>query len=132
MPIRSPFIRITIVAVAVLAAEGPAVAGDRLEGWARRGAVYQRTPMDGGTAQACAALCARDRQCRSWVWTRPGLDGPDAQCALLSSAPTPYRAPGQTTGLGVELVRSIEEAATRPPTQREIDALRATLTEPHK
>ena len=96
-----------------------------MPGWARRGAVYQRTEMDQGTARACASLCDLDGQCQAWVWTRPGLQGPDAVCSLLSTAHTPYRAPGQTTGLGAGLRASIDSAAERPPSEREIEALMA-------
>jgi len=105
-----------------------AQSGDRMEGWARRGATYRIVPMDNGTPQACDALCASDNACRSWVWSLPGLDGPDAQCALLSAAPTPYRAPGRVTGLSDALARHIEAAAERPPSPREIEALRATAS----
>ena len=108
----------------------PAQTGDRMDGWARRGATYRIVPMDGGTPQACDALCGGDSACRSWVWTVPGLDGPDAQCALLSAAPTPYRAPGRVTGLSDALARHIEAAAERPPSPREIEALRATAAGP--
>lgn len=104
----------------------PAIADDVLDGWARRGSVYDRIDMDEGTPRACSALCDRDAMCRAWVWTRPGLNGPDAQCALLASAPTPYRAPGQSTGLAQVLVDVIEAAAERSPSPREIEALRAT------
>lgn len=107
-------------------------ADDVLEGWARRGATYAFIPMDSGTPRACAALCGEDGMCKSWVWTQPGLNGPDAQCALLSATPTPYRAPGQTTGLAPALARQIEAAAERPPTQREVEALRATLQNVHE
>ena len=108
-----------------LALTAPATGDDVMEGWARRGATYRVVPMDGGTATGCDALCREDGACRSWVWTLPGLDGPDAQCALLSAAPTPYRAPGRTTGLSDALARHIEAAAERPPSPREIEALEA-------
>ncbi|MEA1941381.1 MAG: PAN domain-containing protein [Pseudomonadota bacterium] len=112
----------------LLAMPAAAQSGDRMDGWARRGATYRVVPMDGGTPQACDALCRGDSQCRSWVWTLPGLDGPDAQCALLSATPTPYRAPGRVTGLSDALARHIEAAAERPPSAREIEALRATAS----
>lgn len=112
----------------LLAMPAAAQSGDRMDGWARRGATYRVVPMDGGTPQACDALCSEDRVCRSWVWALPGLDGPDAQCALLSAAPTPYRAPGRVTGLSDALARHIEAAAERPPSAREIEALRATAS----
>lgn len=112
-------------ALVLVAHPGIALGDDVLDGWARRGAVYRSVVMDGGTPAACRALCDGDGLCRSWVWTMPGLNGPDTQCALLSAAPTPYRAPGRITGLADVLVRQIEAAAERPPTPREVEALRA-------
>ena len=124
-PRQAGFILCTVLIAASLAAP-LAAADDVLDGWARRGAVYNRVDMDEGTPRACAALCNGDAMCRAWVWTRPGLNGPDAQCALLAAAPTPYRAPGQSTGLARVLADAIEAAAERPPSPREIGALRAT------
>lgn len=110
---------------AFVLASGPARADDVMDGWSRRGAVYASIAMDGGTPASCAALCNRDGNCQSWVWTVAGLDGPDTQCALLSAAPTPFRAPGRVTGLSAELVRHIEAAAERPPSPREVNALQS-------
>lgn len=109
----------------------PAMADDVLEGHARRGAVYQRLTLEELTPRACAALCDGHDQCRSWVWTRAELTGSDPGCALLSAAPTPYRAPGQVTGLSRTLADRIEAAAERPATAREIPGLRASAGRPH-
>ena len=111
--------------LALVLAAGPASADDVMAGWARRGAIYASITMDDGTPAGCAALCSRDGNCQSWVWTVAGLDGPDTQCDLLSAAPTPFRAPGRVTGLSADLVQRIEAAAERPPSPREIDALQS-------
>jgi hypothetical protein len=111
--------------LAALLANGPTLADDLLDGWARRGAVYHRIDMDQGTTQACHALCTADDNCQSWVWTRPGLNGPDARCELLSATPTPFRSPGRTTGLSGQLSRSLDQAMDRAPSEREIRAMRA-------
>lgn len=106
-------------------ASGSAAADDLLDGWARRGAVYHRVDMDQGTVQACQALCTADGDCQSWVWTRPGLNGPDARCELLNATPTPFRSPGRTTGLSGQLSRSLDQAMDRAPSEREIRAIQA-------
>jgi len=123
-------LRVLGALAALTAMTGKAVADDVMDGWSRRGAVYVTIPMDAGTPAGCSALCDRDGQCQSWVWTTESLDGPDAQCALLSAAPTPFRAPGRVTGLSDQLVRQIEAAAERPPSPREIEALSATRYAP--
>ncbi|GLK50685.1 PAN domain-containing protein [Maricaulis virginensis] len=115
----------TAALLALVLAAGPASADDVMDGWARRGAIYASITMDDGTPAGCSALCSRDGNCQSWVWTVAGLDGPDTQCALLSAAPTPFRAPGRVTGLSADLVQRIEAAAERPPSPREIDALQS-------
>jgi hypothetical protein len=101
-------------------------ADDVLDGWMRRGSVYQRTEMDEGTARSCAALCDGDAMCQSWVYTRAGLNNGYTQCALLSAAPTPSRSPGRVTGLSRRITERIEAAATRLPTAHEVTGLRAT------
>ena len=111
---------------------GPAAADGTLEGQARRGTTYARIAMDEGTARACAALCDSDAMCRSWVWSMPGLAGPDAQCDLLSSAPTPFAAPGRITGLSAGLSARLETASERAPTAREIEALLEAAGHPRK
>ncbi|WP_291844104.1 PAN domain-containing protein [Maricaulis sp.] len=121
---------LTGLTLSLLFGAGAARADDVMEDHARRGGAYQRMVMEGLTPQACAALCHGDAMCRSWVWTRAELTGTDAGCALLSAAPTPYRAPGQVTGLGRSLRERIEAASQRPPSERELPALRATLQGP--
>lgn len=122
---RLAILKHAAVLFTLVLAAGPARAGDVMDGWTRRGAVYASIAMDDGTPAGCAALCSRDRTCQSWVWTIAGLDGPDTQCALLSAAPTPFRAPGRVTGLSADLVQRIEAAAERPPNPREIEALQS-------
>jgi ABC-type amino acid transport substrate-binding protein len=111
--------------LAALLAGGAAAADDLLEGWARRGAVYHRVDMDQGTAQACEALCTADGACQSWVWTRAGLNGPDARCELLNATPTPFRSPGRTTGLSGDLSNALDRAMDRAPSERELRAIQA-------
>lgn len=109
--------------ILVLAAS-PALAGDVLDGWTRTGSVYSRIDMDEGTPQACSALCDGDNQCRAWVWSRAGIEGPYARCALLWASSTPRRAPGRVTGMASDIAAYYEAASERPPSEREIIALR--------
>jgi len=109
----------------ILICPAPAEADDVLDGWMRRGSVYQRIEMDEGTSRACSALCNADEMCMSWVWSQANLDGPYPMCRLLSSAPTPHRSPGRITGLAENIALRIEAAAERTPSEREIPALRA-------
>ncbi len=118
--------------VAVLAALGvlvsaPVDADDILEGWARRGSVYERIDMDDGTPLACAALCGADNQCRAWVWTQSELTGNYDTCALLGSVPTAYPAPGQATGLSPALADHLDAAMERPLSSREVQAIRDVI-----
>lgn len=103
----------------------PLAAQDVMEGYERTGSVYERLDIGTGDATRCAALCDGDRACQSWVWARAGLYGETAQCALLSSPPTPRLAPGRITGLSRVLRERIESRYERPLTEREIRALRA-------
>lgn len=121
---------ITLVCIAIFALPSAAIADDVLDGWTRRGSVYQRIDMDGGTARGCAAICASDSQCQSWVWTISGLESPWEMCSLLSAAPTARLAPGHITGLSQALTTRIDEAITRAPSLREQAALRAALYAP--
>lgn len=123
--------RVLLVGLAAGLTTAAASADDNLEDHARRGAAYLRLTMEDLTPRACAALCDGDGQCQSWVWTRAELTGSDPGCDLLAAAPTPYRAPGQVTGLARSLSDRIDAAAERPPSPRELPALRATLPGPH-
>jgi hypothetical protein len=132
MTCRSTLFSAALLMISVAGLSGPAGADDVLEGWTRTGSVYQRIDLDGGTARTCAAICNGDQQCRAWVWTLPGLEGPDARCGLLSASETPRPAPGRVTGLSEEIAAWYNAAAERPPTEREIEALLETRTRlPH-
>ncbi|SDM05656.1 PAN domain-containing protein [Maricaulis salignorans] len=120
---------LTILACGLTAA--PARAGDRLTGWTRVGSVYERVSLTEGNQAMCASLCDEQSQCRSWVWTPPGLEGVDGQCTLLASTPAPRRAPQRVTGLASDIAAQIEAASERRPSAREIAALQATLPGPH-
>ncbi|WP_417468881.1 PAN domain-containing protein [Maricaulis sp.] len=109
----------------------PASAGDVLTGWTRLGSVYQRTSLTDGNQAMCAALCDEDARCRSWVWTPPGLEDVDGSCARLAATPAPRRSPQRVTGLTSDIAAQIEAASERPPSAREIAALRATRPGPH-
>lgn len=61
-----------------------------------------------------------------------GLMGPDPQCQLLSSAPTPVRRPGYVTGLAPALREHIDMAGERALTPREETALSETLRRPYR
>ena len=116
--------------LALLAPLSHALADDVLDGWTRRGSVYQRIDMDGVTPNGCAEICSSDGQCQSWVWTRAGMEGPWEMCSLLSAAPTARRAPGHITGLSRTLTDRIDEAVTRDPSLREQAVLRAARYAP--
>jgi hypothetical protein len=102
-----------------------AQADDVLSGWTRIGSVYQRIDLDGGTTRTCASICNGDPQCQAWVWTMPGLEGPDAGCSLLAASETPRPAPGRVTGLSEHIADWYDASAERPPSDREIEALLA-------
>lgn len=121
-----------LLLLAALSLSYPAHADGYRDGYSRFGSVYDRIEMDGGTPAICEALCAEDAMCLSWSWSRPGLQGPDAQCALLAAAPTPQRRPGHVTGLSPALRARLDAASERAPTAREIEALRATLAQPYR
>lgn len=110
----------------------PLAAQDVMEGYERTGSIYERLDIGTRSADRCAALCDGDMACQSWVWARPGLYGDNAQCALLSSPPTPRLAPGRVTGLSQVLRERIEAAYERPLTEREIEALRAVDDGPQR
>ncbi|WP_238934794.1 PAN domain-containing protein [Maricaulis parjimensis] len=124
-------LRILGLTALACATSAPALADDVLDGWARRGAIYQRIDMDAGTPQACAALCAGERQCEAWVWTRAELTGSYETCSLLSAALPPYRAPGQVTGLSPILSDRLDAAMERAPSARETRALQDAVDGPH-
>lgn len=113
---------------ATLMATAPVQARDDvLPGWTRHGSVYDRQPLPQSRPGDCALVCNGDARCQSWVHVRPGLEGPEAMCLLLSTTPTAIRAPGRTTGLAQSIVIQIELAAERPPNVQEIEALRASI-----
>ncbi|MBR9826750.1 MAG: hypothetical protein GYB36_13270 [Alphaproteobacteria bacterium] len=119
-------------ALGALALTSPAMAqDDDLEGFVRTGSIYHRLDMSQGTPAICEAVCARDQQCQSWSWAQAGLMGPDAQCQLLSSAPTPQRRPGHVTGLAPQLRERIDQASERALSAREQAALAATEHRPY-
>ena len=107
-------------------------AQDIMEGYERTGSVYERLNIGQADAQRCEALCDGDMACQAWVWARPGYHGEDAQCALLSTASTPRRAPGRVTGLAAPLWQRIEAGAERAPSEREIEALQALVPGPRE
>lgn len=109
----------------------PANAGDILTGWTRIGSVYQRISLTGGNQAMCAALCDGEAQCRSWVWSPPGLNGVDDECALLASTPAPRPSPQRVTGLASDIAAQLEAASERRPSAREIAALQAALSGRH-
>ncbi|WP_417493590.1 PAN domain-containing protein [Maricaulis sp.] len=127
MAIRTALATLLILGAAAV----PARAGDVLTGWTRLGSVYQRTSLTDGNQTMCAALCDGQAQCRSWVWTPPGLEDVDGSCALLASTPAPRPAPQRVTGLASDIAAQIEAASERAPSAREIAALRATQPGPH-
>lgn len=125
--------RLALAGILALCTAGIATAqsGDVLTGWTRTGSVYQRISLVQGRPAMCAALCNEDVQCRAWVFTPAGLEDVDSRCALLASTPTPRSAPQRVTGLASDIVEQIESAAERPPSAREVTALRAALPGPH-
>lgn len=64
----------------------------------RLGADLYRRPGVGDAA-ACAAQCRSDGDCQSWVWVKPGVQGPAAVCYLKGAVPPAQDDPCCTTGL---------------------------------
>lgn len=64
----------------------------------RLGADLYRRPGVGEPA-ACAAQCRSDSDCQSWVWVKPGVQGPTAVCYLKGAVPPSQDDPCCTTGL---------------------------------
>jgi len=76
-------VRALMVAVAV------AVCAAGATGWAlaqsgydRPGGDYARAPVASGDPAVCASRCEHDRNCRSWSFSYPPVDGGPAMCAL--------------------------------------------------
>ncbi len=44
-----------------------------------------------GGAEECQAACARDPNCRSFTYVKPGIQGPQARCWLKSGIPAPLQ-----------------------------------------
>lgn len=75
----------TVLAVlALLLLAAPAHAQLLERGVARSGEVQQT--ITGGNAFMCRLSCSLNGGCAGWSWTRPGADGPEAQCRLLAGA----------------------------------------------
>ena len=39
----------------------------------------------------CRDSCGGDTRCRAWTWVKPGVQGPNAQCWLKTTAPKPVK-----------------------------------------
>ena len=101
-----------------------------LEGWAREGQIFAQIDQVGGGPPQCQTLCDDEAACVAWVWSQPGLAGPHASCALLSSALTPFRAPGRVTGMPRRITDWLDTAMERPPSPAELPGLRAAENGP--
>ncbi len=76
------YMKPVLIVLAVLALAAPAHAQLMERGVARTGTVQQSTP--GGSAFMCRLSCSLNAACSGWSWVRPGADGPQARCELLS------------------------------------------------
>lgn len=73
----------------------------------RWGSDYKRFVI--GAAEACAAACAADDQCRSWSYIKP-TDNASALCRLKSTVPEAKADPCCASGIAPTAVGSITEA----------------------
>jgi hypothetical protein len=53
----------------------------------RPGGNYKSFDVEEDNALACDEACNKDERCRSWVYVRPGYQGPKARCWLKDSVP---------------------------------------------
>jgi hypothetical protein len=73
-----------VVAVALLAAAGPALAQANFD---RPGGDYLNAPVASGDPADCALACERDRRCRAWSFNYPTDAMIGAVCWLKNSVP---------------------------------------------
>ncbi len=59
---------------------------------------YHNQPIN-GTAVDCQTLCARDGNCLSWTWVKPGVQGAQAMCWLKNAVPPSRPNPNTTSGI---------------------------------
>jgi PAN domain len=50
-------------------------------------------------AVQCSYSCVDEQRCRAFTWVRPGIQGPQAQCWLKSTVPSPVRNACCTSGV---------------------------------
>jgi GH24 family phage-related lysozyme (muramidase) len=70
----------------------------------RPGADYDHVPAISWTA--CANRCILDDHCAAWSYAHPGLQGPQGQCWLKTSAPNAVPNPNVTSGIRAQLSAS--------------------------
>lgn len=112
---------ITALLAATLSLAVPGLpSGAILHGEERRGAVLVRLAGPPAASwQACAQACASLTACQAWTH-----HAYHDRCTLHAAPLTPRPFPGATTGLSPALAARIEDASERPPSAREIEALR--------
>jgi hypothetical protein len=92
-----------IALLALVHASRPACAQASFD---RPGGDYSSAPVTSGDPEDCALLCERDRRCRSWSFSYPGIDGGSAVCWLKNTVPA--RVPGNCCISGVRGAGVIE------------------------
>jgi len=65
----------------------------------RAGGDYRSFDLSFDAPGLCAGQCAQERQCRSWTYVRPGVQGPKARCWLKNVVPAPTRNTNTISGL---------------------------------
>jgi len=65
------------------------------------------------SAEACAAICAREQQCRAFTWVRAGVQGPEPNCWLKAAVTVPQAAGFAVSG--IKTSRNSPDAAIASP-----------------
>ncbi len=55
----------------------------------RPGGDYRDFELPNADPKACAAACARDKDCKAWTYGKPGVGGEKAHCWLKNEVPEP-------------------------------------------
>ena len=65
----------------------------------RQGADYKDFDLPEDKYELCAKACDEDPQCRAFVYTPRGHEGPNARCWLKATTPAERPVPGFVTGV---------------------------------
>ncbi len=77
----------------------------------RWGSDYKRFQI--GSAEACAAACAADSQCRAWSYIKPADKSPAALCRLKSAVPQARADECCTSGVAATAVSGLADKSSK-------------------